>query len=172
MSVLDPLRTVWDALDRTGSGPRGPEHKFIARCPAHDDRNASLSISQGEDGRALIHCHAGCDPERILGALGLGWPDLFPAGHIRARRWPLAQARHSDFTGNARTAANALLALDRLGERWEITITTRCPYCESPNAQLVVSRDHEPYLHCQGACTARMFAGALAGRIHDRQEGA
>ena len=48
------------------------------RCPAHDDKRASLSISEGEDGRALVSCHAGCEIEEIVSALGLKTADLFP----------------------------------------------------------------------------------------------
>lgn len=51
---------------------------WIAKCPAHDDRKASLSISEGKDGRVLIHCHAGCALDEILSAAGLTNRDLFP----------------------------------------------------------------------------------------------
>ena len=43
---------------------------WTARCPAHDDRSPSLSISVGDDGRVLMHCHAGCTFEAIMAALG------------------------------------------------------------------------------------------------------
>jgi hypothetical protein len=81
----DPLRTVYDALDRAGCHPRGPQHKFTACCPAHDDRNASLSVGIGADGRALVWCHTGCPADEIVTALDLAWPDLFPPGHRHAR---------------------------------------------------------------------------------------
>jgi hypothetical protein len=56
-----------------------PEGKgWKAKCPAHDDKSPSLSITEGSDGRALIHCHAGCKPEAICAALGLTLADLFP----------------------------------------------------------------------------------------------
>jgi len=48
---------------------------YIARCPAHDDKNPSLSLSL-VNGKLLVHCHAGCDQGVIIGALkamGL-WP--------------------------------------------------------------------------------------------------
>jgi hypothetical protein len=32
-----------------------------ARCPAHNDRNPSLSIREAADGKILIKCHAGCE---------------------------------------------------------------------------------------------------------------
>ncbi|MCL2646273.1 MAG: AAA family ATPase [Phycisphaerales bacterium] len=51
---------------------------WSARCPAHEDKKPSLSISEGEDGRALICCHAGCTPDEIVAALGLKLADLMP----------------------------------------------------------------------------------------------
>jgi putative DNA primase/helicase len=49
-----------------------------AKCPAHDDSVASLSIHQEGDGKVLLHCHAGCEPEIVLRAVGLKLSDLFP----------------------------------------------------------------------------------------------
>lgn len=43
---------------------------WIARCPAHDDRSPSLSISQSAEGKLLLHCFAGCRFEDILAASG------------------------------------------------------------------------------------------------------
>lgn len=53
--------------------------QLTARCPAHDDRNASLSVGVGNDDRALVHCHAGCETADVLDALGLDVRDLFAA---------------------------------------------------------------------------------------------
>jgi hypothetical protein len=57
--------------------PAGPG-KFQAHCPDHKDRKPSLSIAQGDDGRALVFCHAGCKPQAIVAALGLTLADLMP----------------------------------------------------------------------------------------------
>ena len=51
---------------------------WAARCPAHDDRNASLSLTEGRDGRTLLRCHAGCEFSAIVAAMGLKPSDLFP----------------------------------------------------------------------------------------------
>jgi hypothetical protein len=51
---------------------------WMARCPAHEDRSASLSIGEGRDGRALFHCFAGCTTASVLAALGLRWTDILP----------------------------------------------------------------------------------------------
>lgn len=53
--------------------------RYAARCPCHDDKNASLSIRGGEDGRILVKCFAGCAVEDIVRAKGLTMRDLFPA---------------------------------------------------------------------------------------------
>ena len=49
-----------------------------AKCPAHDDRKASLCIHQEQDGKVLMKCQAGCETKDILAVLGLTWSDLFP----------------------------------------------------------------------------------------------
>ena len=54
---------------KSGSG-------WVARCPAHEDTNPSLSL-RDVDGKVLVHCHAGCDQRRVIEALkdrGL-WPE-------------------------------------------------------------------------------------------------
>ena len=50
----------------------------MALCPAHEDNDPSLSISEGEDKRILVHCHAGCSVEAICNALGIEVKELFP----------------------------------------------------------------------------------------------
>lgn len=62
----------------------------MACCPAHEDRSPSLSLTDGDDGRLLLKCHAGCDFRAVEAALG-GLPgprggDTRDAGEARARR--------------------------------------------------------------------------------------
>ncbi len=42
---------------------------WMARCPAHEDRNPSLSIHDADDGKVLVRCHTGCDQGRVIAAL-------------------------------------------------------------------------------------------------------
>jgi hypothetical protein len=42
--------------------------KAICRCPAHDDRDPSLSVTDIGD-KILVHCHAGCDQNAVIGEL-------------------------------------------------------------------------------------------------------
>lgn len=72
MQLEDVLRRL-EGVKRSGGG-------YSARCPAHEDKNASLSVKQGDNGGIVLHCHAGCTPEQVVGALGLSMQDLFPDG--------------------------------------------------------------------------------------------
>lgn len=58
-------------------GVHGNGKQYSARCPAHDDKRASLSVSVGKDGKILFNCHAGCTAQEITRALGLSMEDLF-----------------------------------------------------------------------------------------------
>ena len=75
------LARLHKALADHGSPVRGTS----ARCPAHDDRNASLSVDQGEQG-AVLHCHAGCAADEVLEALGMSAADLFDERRQRGSR--------------------------------------------------------------------------------------
>jgi hypothetical protein len=74
----------------------------MQRCPAHEDRTASLSLREGDDGRALLYCHAGCDVGDVCAALGLNLSDLFSDGdgviggiyvYTDEHDWPLYRVR-------------------------------------------------------------------------------
>ena len=52
---------------------------WTARCPAHADRSPSLSIREGDGGRVLLYCFAGCSVESICAALKVKVSDLFSA---------------------------------------------------------------------------------------------
>jgi hypothetical protein len=52
--------------------------QWLVVCPAHADKNPSLAVSDGDDGRVLLNCHAGCTYHAILDSLNLTDADLFP----------------------------------------------------------------------------------------------
>lgn len=81
-----------DILSRL-EGVKGGNGQYSAKCPAHDDKKASLSVSTGQDGKILLHCHAGCTVPEILAALGLKESDLFPEDTQKAPCKP--QEAHS-----------------------------------------------------------------------------
>lgn len=51
--------------------------RWMALCPAHDDKQSSLSVRIGNDQRAVMYCHAGCSVPTIIAAIGLSMGDLF-----------------------------------------------------------------------------------------------
>lgn len=73
-----PNNTTDKILSRL-SGVRKSGSGWLARCPAHEDRNASLSLKITPEGRLLAHCFAGCTFEEIRLALGLSGEHFFPS---------------------------------------------------------------------------------------------
>lgn len=68
---------------------------WIACCPAHQDKNPSMTIRECDDGRVLLHCFAGCSVEEVLGAIGLEFDALFPPKpieHAKPLRRPFPAA--------------------------------------------------------------------------------
>lgn len=56
--------------------PHG-DKKWMACCPAHEDKSPSLAIKENRDGTILIHCFAGCGAAEVLRAVDLTMADLF-----------------------------------------------------------------------------------------------
>lgn len=80
---IDRVLAHLDGVHRSGAG-------WMARCPHHGDRQASLSVREADDGKVLVHCHAGCANADIVMSAGLSFPDLFPAGtreRSKSRTW-------------------------------------------------------------------------------------
>lgn len=76
--MSDPVEMVLAALQEHGIRPAAQVGGgYSCVCPSHEDRTPSLSIGVGDDGRALIHCHAGCTLADICQSIGLRPGDLF-----------------------------------------------------------------------------------------------
>lgn len=94
-SRLDAVLVKLARVRRAGAG-------YVARCPAHDDHEASLSIKLADDGKVLLRCFTGCSFETVQRALGIPMSELFaesppPAngsgnGHGHARTQGVALA--------------------------------------------------------------------------------
>lgn len=115
MDRPSPTGPIWTVLGRVnkfrqnGSG-------YTACCPAHEDRDPSLSIKEGLNGKVLLYCHAGCTLDAICDALGITKADLFDRSAEGYQRQPF---RLVDITG--RTVARHIRT-DRPGDKdyeWE-----------------------------------------------------
>jgi hypothetical protein len=90
---------VREAAERAGCTVTGNGRQLSVTCPAHEDHEPSLSITDGQD-RVLIKCHAGCDIDDILGKLGLNRRDLFDGDREhRERRRIVAEYPYTDEAG-------------------------------------------------------------------------
>lgn len=89
-SALDNLLSKLDKVKKTG-----PD-RYMACCPAHDDKHPSFYIRDLADGRILIKCQAGCSAEEVLDAIGLTFSDLYPPkaidNHAKPERRPFPAA--------------------------------------------------------------------------------
>lgn len=81
----DMLLSRLEGVRKSGRG-------WIAKCPAHSDKSASLSIAEGDNGTVLLHDFAGCEPVDVLAAVGLTLGDLFPKRDLRT----MTRAERSD----------------------------------------------------------------------------
>lgn len=75
---MTPIDRLLPRLD----GLRGTAPKWSAKCPAHEDRSPSLSVKALDDGRVLVHCHAGCSAADVLASVGMSLKDLYPGGAL------------------------------------------------------------------------------------------
>ncbi len=89
-------QTVAQALggaSRSGAG-------WKAQCPCHGDRTSSLTLADGEDGKLLVKCHAGCDQSSLVDTLkGRGlWPEK-PIAEAKVKPRIVATYDYQDIDG-------------------------------------------------------------------------
>lgn len=82
---LEKLLNRLNKVKRTGDG------KYMACCPAHQDRSPSLAINDLGDGRILLNCFSSCDTYSILRSIGLEWADVMPESTIDHNLKPVKQ---------------------------------------------------------------------------------
>ncbi len=151
--------TLHDILGRL-QGVQGSGDSYTARCPAHDDRKASLKVD-ARDRKILLHCFAGCDTERICDAMGIKMNDLFtepmdkdgpqrpePSARGRKPRKPMQPYAPGGVYFNARTRA-------------EEKITKVYTYrSEAGDAVLMVARtDAKGFPTCALEADGKWYAG-------------
>lgn len=111
-----PTEHVLAVLSSEGRKPkRNGSSGWVACCPCpthgkgRGDRNASLSVSEGREGNAVLFCHAGCDTRDVLDALRLEPSDLFADDGRRhdnvtpLRSWKIPQTPTTSHTPEACT---------------------------------------------------------------------
>jgi hypothetical protein len=100
---------------RTGAG-------WAAKCPAHSDRSPSLSIREGDDGRILLRCFAGCTIDSILSTLGLGRRDLFSGPPPTPEQLAALRAAQEEWETRASMARKTRLAAIQKAEKLQAIV--------------------------------------------------
>ncbi len=141
---------------------------YSARCPAHQDRNASLSVGQGDDGRVLAECHTGCTIEQVVRAVGLTTADLFERRNGQHRPRPGGEGAgtpHRLHT-HAQTQTGAGLSLAQYGEAKRLPLDFLRELRLSDFSYLGQRAVREPYLGEDGTEAAVRFRLALEKGEH------
>lgn len=76
-SAFRPTSTAVELVLSKATNAKPTANGYQAQCPAHEDRVQSLSISQGDDGKCLLDCKAGCQTKDVVSKWGLTLNDLF-----------------------------------------------------------------------------------------------
>lgn len=103
------------------NGAKKTRQGWIARCPAHDDATASLSVSSGSKQSIVLHCHAGCDLSDVLEAAGLSRSDLRQNGQHRrvvVKRYVYHDANGDPVLRVCRTEPKGFYQQHLSGGRW------------------------------------------------------
>ena len=111
---MKPVEKVVGRLE----GVRECNGSWKALCPAHDDTEPSLSVCEGDDGRALLKCFAGCENPEIVSALGLEMKDLFERQNGHRKKFastPRKQLQPCNLENYARAKALPVEFLRKLG---------------------------------------------------------
>lgn len=87
--------TIEEFLSRLEGVKEEHPGQYSAKCPAHDDKKASLSVGKGRDNKIVMKCHAGCTVPEILDAMGLKETDLFPDSQKPTQERPKVVARYN-----------------------------------------------------------------------------
>ena len=120
---MTAAREITKALGGQWRGSYG-----TARCPAHDDKNPSLSITE-RDGKLLTNCHAGCDSESV-------WRGLQDRGAVEGDRGEILQTRNNNPASRDSGRATHSDNSDRALSIWR----TSHPVDETPVAAYLASR--------------------------------
>jgi hypothetical protein len=113
------MRTTQDCLTqvlRKLDGVRETQKEsWTARCPAHDDSTPSLSVSVGDNGAVVLHCHAGCTFDEICAALQVRPADLFPRPTASGKGGRSKRSTVYEYTDESGTLLFRILRFDHAG---------------------------------------------------------
>ena len=146
--------TIQDILSRFKSVQKENDG-YRALCPAHEDKNPSLSISEGNKGGVVLRCFAGCKTDDILSAVGLKTRDLF--NNTRPAKGDIYNPDFNDYKSCGCSLQNYANAKSLPVSFLEGIDVKEKAFKGAP--QLVI-----PYLNKAGDITATRYRTALNGK--------
>ena len=166
----DPFERVLNRVaDVTGHPARVRGDQATAHCPAHEDHDPSLAITRGADGRVLLKCHAGCDTEVIVAALGMTLADLFASGRHRSPDRPRRERAGTDHTAGSSPVGPVTplqsegLTVAQLAQAKRLTIATLTARGVYDTRRRGLSAVAIPYHDAEGSVEGIRFRHALTG---------
>ncbi len=153
MAIPTHLQTLLSKLDGT---KQTSEQQWQALCPAHEDKNQSLSIGIGNDGCVLLHCFAGCRTEDVLRSIDLEIKNLFRKKDAGGRHSP------ANFNATLQPSGGSTLAEYAEKKKLPIDFLKNCElsditYQGKPAVRI-------PYLDDTGKTITVQFRIALEGK--------
>ena len=120
------------------SGPNG-QGEYMCRCPAHDDKNASLCVKEGSKG-IVLKCQAGCATDSVLSAMGLKMADLFYESRSTGAKAPAKPAQKSSSKKSRGTFVCAYRYTDENGK----LLYEACRYRRDDGSKTFLLRQPDP----------------------------
>ena len=165
--ILTDLQGKLTKAKRTGD-------KLTARCPAHEDKTPSLSVTIGDTGDCVIlKCFAGCPTEDVVAALGWTMRDLFASDSSHEARdiGDEADAAKLEASPLPRdTPSKVRLWIDALTTA-DLDAQLRLLYliAEAPEWAALVPALRIAVVAAIKGRTAALMAAAILGRFDDRK---
>ena len=108
VNITSPITVMLGRLEKVTDSGGG---QYTACCPAHEDRNPSLSIREIDD-KLLLRCHAGCGANEIVAAVGLSLADLFNTPLTKDYVKPLPKQQRWNWRALLQTVAHESLVVE------------------------------------------------------------
>jgi hypothetical protein len=113
--TVDEVLALLDDVKQTGG-------RWRSLCPAHPCESRSLSITEGDDGRVLLKCFAGCTVDKITAALGLQITDLFSKKREPLPTWRPPKTREERLEAENRRLRRQVRALALDQRRYSLAL--------------------------------------------------
>ena len=81
---------VQEFLNRLDKVKKLAPDRWVACCPAHQDKHPSMNIKECSDGTILVICRTGCSTYDIMQSVGLELKDLFRQDFEPKQAFPAA----------------------------------------------------------------------------------